>query len=69
MPQRYKGTVRWFNPVKGYGFIQVPGRDKDLFVHRSGLDPDVDTLEENSAVEFSIVEGKKGPQAEAVVVL
>lgn len=69
MSERLQGTVRWFNPVKGYGFIQVPNRAEDLFVHKSGLDESVDTLEEDDQVEFEIVQGKQGPQAEAVVLI
>jgi CspA family cold shock protein len=62
-----KGTVRWFNPTKGYGFI---GRDDgpDIFVHYSAIvDEGYKTLDEGDKVEFQIVQGPKGPQAAEVV--
>ncbi|MBU7318003.1 MULTISPECIES: cold-shock protein [Paenibacillus] len=58
-----KGTVKWFNAEKGYGFIQVEGGD-DVFVHFSAIQGDgFKTLEEGQAVEFEIVQGNRGPQA------
>lgn len=58
-----KGTVKWFNAEKGYGFIQVEGGD-DVFVHFSAIQGDgFKTLEEGQSVEFEIVEGNRGPQA------
>ncbi|MCM3783126.1 cold shock domain-containing protein [Neobacillus mesonae] len=58
-----KGTVKWFNAEKGYGFIQVEGGD-DVFVHFSAIQGDgFKTLEEGQAVEFEITEGNRGPQA------
>lgn len=58
-----RGTVKWFNAEKGYGFIEVDG-SKDLFVHVSGLAPGVASLAANQIVEFEVGEGKKGcPQA------
>ena len=59
----YKGTVKWFNAEKGYGFIT--GEDgNDVFVHYSGLNMEgFKTLEEGAAVEYEIVNGEKGPQA------
>ena len=54
-----KGTVKWFNNQKGYGFISDES-GKDVFVHYSGLNM---TLEEGAAVSFDIVDGEKGPQA------
>ena len=65
----YKGTVKWFNNHKGYGFIQDENR-KDIFVHYTGLDMEgFKSLEEGNRVEFDIVEGEKGPQASHVVKL
>jgi len=55
-----KGTVKWFNAEKGFGFISVPGED-DVFVHFSAIQAEgYKTLEE---VEFEVVQGAKGPQA------
>jgi CspA family cold shock protein len=63
-----KGTVKWFDAKKGYGFIT--GEDgKDVFVHFSAVDMDgYKKLEENQEVDFEIVEGEKGPQASNVTV-
>ena len=59
-----KGTVKWFNNQKGYGFITDEQTGKDVFVHFSGLNMEgFKTVEENAAVEFEIVDGDKGPQA------
>ena len=60
---RLKGTVKWFNNAKGYGFI---GRDggPDVFVHYSAISSEgYKSLQEGDAVEFEIVQGQKGPQA------
>ncbi len=58
-----KGTVKWFNNQKGYGFISDES-GKDVFVHYSGLNMDgYKTLEEGAAVSFDIVDGEKGSQA------
>ena len=64
-----KGTVKWFNNQKGYGFI-TDEDGKDVFVHFSGLNMEgFKTLEENQAVEFDVSEGAKGPQATNVTVI
>ena len=65
-----KGTVKWFNAAKGFGFISTE-IGEDVFVHISALVEygDFRTLEEGQAVEFEIVEGAKGPQASGVVKL
>ena len=63
----HKGKVKWFNNSKGYGFI---GREDgpDVFVHYSAILSDgYKTLKEGDEVEFDIVKGQKGPQADAVV--
>jgi len=66
---RVRGKVKWFNAAKGYGFIEREG-DTDVFVHYSAIKTDgYRTLEEGAEVEFDLVEGKKGPQAENVVKL
>ena len=65
-----KGTVKWFNSRKGYGFI-TPEEGDDVFVHYSALagrEDEYKTLNERDKVEFDIVEGQKGPQAANVVV-
>ncbi|NLM13262.1 MAG: cold-shock protein [Epulopiscium sp.] len=64
-----KGTVKWFNAEKGFGFISVEGED-DVFVHFSAIQGEgFKTLEEGQAVEFDVVEGARGPQAANVVKL
>ena len=66
---QYKGIVKWFNSAKGFGFI---GREDgpDVFVHYSTIRSDgYKTLEEGDEVEFDIVEGRKGQQADAVTCL
>ncbi len=61
------GTVKWFNAEKGYGFLSVDGTERDVFVHYSAIDMDgYKSLEEDQRVEFQIVNGPKGPQAESV---
>ena len=64
-----KGTVKWFNNQKGYGFITAED-GKDVFVHFSGLNMEgFKTLGEGAAVEFDITDGAKGPQAVNVEVV
>ena len=58
-----KGTVKWFNNEKGYGYIQVEG-ENDVFVHFSAIQGEgYKTLEEGQEVEFEVEQGQKGPQA------
>jgi len=65
----YTGTVKWFDEKKGYGFIEREDGD-DVFVHFSAIQQEgFKNLEEGQEVEFEIVEGDRGPQAESVVVI
>jgi len=69
MPERETGVVKWFNASKGYGFIQ---RDEggDVFVHFSAIQgTGYRTLFEGDRVEFTVVEGDKGPQAQDVTTI
>lgn len=62
-----RGTVKWFNEAKGYGFITRENGEKDAFVHhRSIAGSGFKTLTEGQAVEFTIEAGPKGPQAVGV---
>ena len=64
-----KGTVKWFNNQKGYGFI-TPENGKDVFVHHSAIQGDgYKSLTDGQAVEFEITRGPKGEQATNVVKL
>lgn len=64
-----KGTVKWFNAEKGYGFIQVE-QGNDVFVHYSAITGEgFKSLEEGQQVEFDITQGNRGPQAANVVKL
>jgi CspA family cold shock protein len=60
--QVMKGTVKWYDAVKGFGFIQSED-NKDLFVHRSGVKDNVFSLEAGQSVEFETKESDKGPVA------
>ena len=64
---QYTGVVRWFNNAKGFGFL---GRDEgaDVFVHYSAIQRDgYKSLKEGDKVEFDVIQGEKGPQADAVI--
>lgn len=61
-----KGTVKFFNDSKGFGFIVEEGTNKDYFVHVSGL---IDEIREGDQVEFELVDGKKGLNAVDVKVI
>ena len=67
---RTVGTVKWFNEVKGFGFISPDGGGKDCFVHQIAIKLDgFRTLGEGERVEYDVVEGAKGPAAQNVVKL
>ncbi len=64
-----QGKVKWFNPEKGYGFIETE-EGGDVFVHYSAIQTEgFKTLEEGQEVTFDVVEGNRGKQAENVVPL
>jgi CspA family cold shock protein len=66
--ERESGTVKWFNPEKGYGFITRENGEKDVFVHHSAIQGSgFKTLNDGERVEFEVVQGQKGPAAENVV--
>lgn len=66
MSDRVKGTVKWFNGEKGFGFI-TPENGADVFAHYSEIqDTGFRSLNEGEKVEFVITEGKKGKQASAI---
>ena len=58
------GKVKWFNPTKGFGFIEREDKEKDVFVHVSAIrDAGMKRLEEGQGLTFDIEEGPKGPNA------
>jgi cold shock protein len=64
---RVKGTVKWFNEAKGYGFITREDGEKDCFVHHAAIAGEgFKNLAEGEAVEFDVVQGEKGPAAQNV---
>jgi len=67
MSERVNGTVKWFNNAKGFGFITREDHDEDVFVHFRSIEGEgYRTLNEGQEVEFTVVEGDKGLQAENV---
>ncbi|MEM7008414.1 MAG: cold-shock protein [Thermodesulfobacteriota bacterium] len=69
MAEREIGTVKWFNSTKGFGFIEREN-EKDVFVHYSEInDTGYRSLDEGQRVEFTVVDGEKGPQAQQVVIV
>ena len=69
MPNTVKGTVKWFNESKGFGFIEQES-GPDVFVHFSAISGSgFKTLAEGQKVEFTVTQGQKGPQAENIVAI
>jgi CspA family cold shock protein len=65
---KIKGTIKWFNESKGFGFITPDDGSKDVFVHFSAIqDEGFKTLAEGQRVEFEIQDGQKGPSAANVI--
>ena len=59
-----KGKVKWFNPTKGFGFIEREDKEKDVFVHISAVrDAGMNGLDEGQALTFDVEDGPKGPNA------
>ena len=68
--ERLKGTVKWFNNAKGYGFLGREDGQPDVFIHYSSISSEgYKSLQEGDNVEFEIVQGQKGPQAANVTKL
>jgi CspA family cold shock protein len=68
MSNKVHGTVKWFNGSKGYGFIERDDGGDDVFVHYSSIiDDGYRNLDEGQRVEFAVVQGQKGLQAQDVV--
>ena len=69
MTERIQGTVKWFNGAKGFGFIEREGGE-DVFVHFNAIQGDgYKSLNEGDRVEFLVVQGEKGLQAQDVIVI
>ena len=67
MSERVKGTVKWFNERKGFGFITPEDGGKDVFVHFSAITGGgFRTLQEGDLVTYEVTDGQRGPQASEV---
>lgn len=64
MTNKIKGIVKFYNDMKGFGFIKPDNGDKDVFVHASQLDGVGGTLQDGQAVMFESVQGRKGQEAQ-----
>ncbi len=69
MTEKVQGTVKWFDSVKGFGFIERE-EGKDVFVHHTAITGEgYKNLEEGQRVEFIVTQGQKGPQAQEVTAI
>lgn len=64
-----KGIVKWYNAEKGYGFIIPEGREDAIFCHHSAIVGSLKFLSEGQVVEFCVVEGRRGVQADNVRII
>ena len=61
---KLQGKVKWFNPSKGFGFVERNDKEKDVFVHISAVkEAGISKLFENDKLEFELIDGPKGPSA------
>ncbi len=68
MSERVTGTVKWFDGKKGFGFINGINGGKDIFIHYSAIEgTGFKSLNDDDAVSFLVVDGKKGPEAKEVM--
>lgn len=68
--ERFTGTVKWFDPKKGYGFINAPeGAEKDIFLHLNSLPAGTDELDEGQTVTYQIEPSRKGTRAVNVLLV
>ena len=59
-----KGKVKWFNPSKGFGFLERDDKEKDVFIHITAVkEAGISKLFENDKLEFELIDGPKGPSA------
>ena len=58
-----KGTIKWFDELKGYGFISPEDGGKDIFFHKSNVESENGSIDDNVQVEYEVTEGKKGNEA------
>jgi len=69
MPDKSKGTVKWFNKDKGFGFIAPDSGGRDLYVQTANINTPSQTLDDGQRVEYEMTLGRKGPEATRVVSL